>query len=639
VFKLANRHKGVVVIFPKGAATRTDHKTASGVHYDAVIVGSGISGSIIANALSQAGKRVLILEAAAGDDITMRGYEGYLSDYYAAVSKDNQAPYPVNLNAEMPRSTVVHKLVPGQIDGSSYLVQNGPFASDSTYTRLLGGTTMHWEAKVLRMLPQDFQMRSAFGQGEDWPVSYEQLAPYYNEAEREIGVSGDVGDQAYLGIGFDEGYVYPMRGLPLSYLDKMVARDLDGTPVALDGDQYALKVRPYPQGRNGIPNPAFDGGRGYMPVGAVSTNQVDEGGRCQGNNNCVPICPVQAKYHAGKTLAKALGTGRVDILPQTVASKVHVDSDTGRVTHIEYKAYHNPASPEHTTGTVHGQIYVLGANAIENPRLMLASGLQSSSGLIGRNLMDHAYLLNWALLPEVAGTMRGTNCTGGIVDLRGGSFRSRQAAFSIDIHNDGWGWATGSPDTDLQSIVDDQNCFGPALRHALVQQISRQLLLAFQTEVTPSPSNRITVDAAYKDNLGNLKPVISYAIPEYTMRGIEYGRRLSRRIFQRLGAEDHTFYDLQDYGYVSYGGNGYVIRGGNHLAGTHMMGSDPRTSVVDARQRSWDHENLYLVGGGSMPTIGTSNITLTLAALCVKSAGHILDQLRDETAPSQASAA
>jgi choline dehydrogenase-like flavoprotein len=172
-----------------------------------------------------------------------------------------------------------------------------------------------------------------------------------------------------------------------------------------------------------------------------------------------------------------------------------------------------------------------------------------------------------------------------------------------------------------------------------VQQISRQLLLAFQTEVTPSPSNRITVDAAYKDNLGNLKPVISYAIPEYTMRGIEYGRRLSRRIFQRLGAEDHTFYDLQDYGYVSYGGNGYVIRGGNHLAGTHMMGSDPRTSVVDARQRSWDHENLYLVGGGSMPTIGTSNITLTLAALCVKSAGHILDQLRDETAPSQASAA
>jgi choline dehydrogenase-like flavoprotein len=627
------------VIFPKGAVRRTDHKTASEVVYDAVIVGSGISGATIANELAQAGKRVLILEAAAGDDITVSGYEAYLAQFYAALSKDNQAPYPVNANAQMPRSTDVRRLVPGQVDESSYLVQNGPFASDSTYTRLLAGTTMHWEAKTLRMLPEDFEMRNRFGQGQDWPISYEQLAPHYCEAEREIGVSADVEDQAYLGISFAPGYVYPMRGLPLSYLDKMVAKDLDGTAVALDGEQYALRVRSYPQGRNGIPNPAYDNGNGFIPVGAVSTNQVDVGERCQGNNNCVPICPVQAKYHAGKTLAKALSSGRVDILPQTVASNVHIDTDTGRVTHIEYKAYHDPASPEHTIGSVRGRIFVLSANAIENPRLMLASGLQSSSGLLGRNLMDHAYLLNWALLPEVAGTMRGSICTGGIVDLRGGSFRRRQAAFAIDIHNDGWGWATGSPASDLVSIVDDQNCFGPALRQALVQQISRQLLLAFQTEVAPSEGNRITVDPAYRDNLGNLKPILSYHIPEYTMRGIEYGRRLARRIFQRLGAEDHTYYDPQDYGYVSYGGSGYSIRGGNHLAGTHIMGASPRDSVVDARQRSWDHENLYLVGGGSMPTIGTSNITLTIAALCFKSAGHILDQLRDESAPSRASAA
>ena len=80
---------------------------------------------------------------------------------------------------------------------------------------------------------------------------------------------------------------------------------------------------------------------------------------------------------------------------------------------------------------------------------MLASGLPSTSGLVGRNLMDHAYLLSWALMPEVCGTMRGTNCTGGITALRGGSFRRRQAAFSVDIHNDGWGWAKGSPYSDL----------------------------------------------------------------------------------------------------------------------------------------------------------------------------------------------
>ena len=84
---------------------------------------------------------------------------------------------------------------------------------------------------------------------------------------------------------------------------------------------------------------------------------------------------------------------------------------------------------------------MLAASAIENARLMLASGLTSTSGLVGKNLMDHAYLLNWALLPEIAGTYRGTNCTGGIVDLRGGSFRRRQAAFERFKQREGSGLA------------------------------------------------------------------------------------------------------------------------------------------------------------------------------------------------------
>jgi choline dehydrogenase-like flavoprotein len=626
------------VIFPHGAATRTDPEAASGVMYDAVIVGGGIAGSLIADQLSQAGQRVLILEAGPAEDLTLAGYENYLQRFYQAASKDNQAPYRHNPNAPMPRSTDANRITPGETDASTYLVQAGPYATDTVYTRVLGGTTMHWEAKTPRMLPEDFEMASRFGHGLDWPIGYGDLEPFYRQAEREIGVSADVGDQAYLGITFPAGYEYPMRGLPLSYLDQMVAGGVDGMPVDLDGERYALKVRPFPQGRNGIPNPDYDGQKGYVPVGAVSTSQVDQGGRCQGNNNCVPICPVQAKYHAGKTLAKALSSGKVDLLAQAVAYKVHTDTETGRVTHLEYRAYRDPHSPEYTTGTARGRIFVLCANAIETPRLMLASGLKSTSGLMGRNLMDHAYLLNWALLPQVAGTMRGTNCTGGIVDLRGGPFRRQQASFSIDIHNDGWGWATGAPYTDLLGIVDDQNKFGPALRQALVSQVSRQLLLAFMTEVPPSQSNRVTVDPAYKDQLGNMRPVITFRIPDYTMRGVAYGRRLARRIFQRLGAEDCTVYDPSDYGYVTYEGQGYSIRGGNHLAGTHVMGTSKANSVVDATLRCWDHENLYLAGGGSMPSIGTANVTLTLAALCLKSATHMIDQLRTESAPLAVSA-
>jgi choline dehydrogenase-like flavoprotein len=623
------------VIFPRGVARRTDHQTASEDFYDAVIVGAGISGAIIANELSRAGKRVLMLEAGPGDDFTLSGYEGFLKRFYESAYKHNQAPYPENPNVPMPKSIDARKIQPGAPDAGSYLVQTGPFATDTTYTRVFGGTTMHWEGKTLRMLPEDFETQTRFGQGQDWPIGYDELAPFYVKAEREIGVSADVEDQAYLGIAFEPGYVFPMKGLPLSYLDQLVARDVDGMTIDLDGEQHVLKVRGFPQGRNGVPNPAYDGGEGFVPVGAVSTHQVEVGGRCQGNINCVPICPVQAKYNAGKTLAKAFQSGRVDLLAQTVASKVHIDTDTGRVTEIEYKTYRDPGSPEYSTGSVRGQLFILCANAIENARLMLASGLPSSSGLLGRNLMDHGYLLNWALMPEVSGTMRGTVCTAGIADLRGGRFRRQQAGFCIDIHNDGWGWAMGSPYTDLIGLVDAQNLFGAALRSQLVDRITRQLQLAFMIEVPPSQSNRVTVDARYRDQLGNMRPVISYSIPHYTLRGAAYARHIGRRIFQRLGAADHTVYEPEHYGYVSYEGEGYVILGGNHLAGTHIMGSDPTGSVVDSYQRSWDHENLYMAGGGSMVSVGTCNITLTLAALCFRTAERVIEQLGKETAPRE----
>jgi choline dehydrogenase-like flavoprotein len=621
------------LIFPPGATARTDVAAVSETVYDAVIVGGGIAGAIIANQLSRAGQRILLLEAGRAQDMTLAGYENYLTEFYAAVVKDNQSPYPVNLNVPMPRPSGLHRITPGHPDTSGYLVQNGPYTSDTTYTRVIGGTSMHWEAKVLRLLPEDFEMLSRYGQGLDWPLGYDELEPYYRDAERELGVSADVEDQAYLGISYPPGYVFPMRGLPLSYLDTMVAKGVDGTEVDLNGEQFTLRVRAFPQARNGIPNPEYDGGHGYQPVGAVSTSQVEEGGRCQGNNNCVPICPVQAKYNAGKTLAKALDNG-VELLAQAVAYKVHTDPVTGRVTHIEFRRYHDESSAEYVTGTARGRIFVLCANAIENARLMLASGLPTSSGMMGRHLMDHAYLLSWALLPEIAGTGRGTNSTGGIVDLRGGGiFRSRQAAFAVDIHNDGWGWATGSPFSDLLHIVDDDNKFGPELRRALVNQVSRQLLFAFMLDVPPNPSNRVSVDPSYRDRLGNMRPVISYDVPDYTMRGAAYARQLARRLFQRLGAEDRTVYDPDDYGTVSYEGRGYPIRGGNHLAGTHIMGTRPANSVVDASLRSWDHQNLYLAGGGAMPTIGTANVTLTLAALCFKAAGHMIEQLQAEQAP------
>jgi len=615
--------------FKQTGLTRTlDHQSVSKKDYDVVIVGSGISGSIVAKELSAKGHSVLILEAGTGKDLTLAGYDNYLDNFYKAAEKDNNAPFLPNANAPMPRGPQVKSLRPGQPNTQNYLVQNGPLVTDTTYSRVVGGTTMHFESKTPRMLPEDFAMNTNYGQGVDWPISYEELQPYYEKAEFEMGVSGEVSEQNITGEdNYGQDYVFPMHKMPASYLDKSVAKHIDGMEVDMDGELHKLQVRSFPQGRNGVPNKAYkkvNDGKDFVPVGAVSIHQAESGERCQGNNNCTPICPVQAKYDARKTLAQALKTKQdgdfmVDLLSQAVASKVNYDKGSGRITSITYKHYKSVDSPEYETGEVKGKIFVLAANAIETARLLLASNVPNTSGLIGRNLMDHPYLLTWGLLPEIAGTTRGTICTSGISDIRYGKFRSKHAAFAIDIHNDGWGWATGSPNTNLIDIVDNQNKFGKGLRRQLISEISRQLLMAVMVELLPDPSNRITVNPAYQDRLGNMRPVISFNVPDYTLEGVAFARQLTKRIFQRCGAEEHTSYDPLDFGYVTHNGEGYALRGGNHISGTHIMGTHQSNSVVDSMQKSWDHSNLYLTGAGSMASIGTANTTVTLAALCYRS--------------------
>ena len=613
-----------------------DCETASNKEYDVVIVGAGVAGAIVAKQLSEQGKTVLIVEAGSGKDLTLEGYQSYVDHFHSAVGKDNNAPYPRNPNAPSPRSPDVSKLIPGQIDASAYLVQRGPLALDSTYTRATGGTTMHWEGKTPRMLPGDFKLRSTYGQGLDWPFDYDHLMPYYRIAERELGVSGNVEDQIKLGGVYKEDYVFPMKEMPPSYLDKTIKEKIDNSTVELDGETYTLDVLTFPQARNGIPNPDYykgvddyrEGDR-FDPDGLTSVHPVEYGERCQGNANCVPICPVQAKYDARKTLGKAFNTERVDILPQAVASKIEINPENNRVTAVHFKCYQDKNSPKHETGIAKGKLFVLAANAVENARLLLSSNLPTtkSSELIGRHLMDHPYVLCWGLMPEVTGTMRGPLCTSGIVAFRKGDFRHKQGAFAIDIHNDGWGWATGSPDTDVLDIIDNKNKYGKGLREELVSKISRQLLLACMCELPADPSNRVTIDPNYTDPLGNYRPVISFNISDYCKRTLAYARYICSLVFQRLGAEEYTHYDPSDYGYFTYEGEGYVFRGGNHYAGTHVMGTSPDNSVVDKHQRSWDHKNLYLVGAGSMPTIGSSNTTVTLSAMTFYSTEQMLKDL------------
>ncbi len=621
-------------------------------NYDVVIVGAGIAGAIVAKTLTQSGKKVLLLEAglqagmAFEDAKAYENYQSYMNTFYNALAKVPNSPYPNLKDAPSPNVLDLSPIQGTTPNTNGYFVQKGPLPFASDYARTPGGTTLHWLGTCLRMLPNDFKLNTVYGQGVDWPISYEDLKPYYEMAEREIGVSANVEDQIYPNTGdnfFGKDYVYPMHEIPQSYLDKKFKEGVSGMKVGVGDKDYELYVITTPQGRNSIPNhryklegPVWDSSAQrlelqhsdnaqYNPVG--SNWDPYTGQRCEGNANCVPICPVQAKYNALKTLKRAK-QNNLDIVTQAVASKIEVDPDTGRVTAITYKKYQDPNSPEYTTETARGTIFVMAAHSVENAKLLLASNAANSSNQVGRNLMDHTVFLTWGLMPEKVYPYRGPGSTSNLPVFRDGEFRKQQAAFIMPIDNWGFAWPTFSPYSDLTQAVNQMNLFGKPLRKHLSETVSRQLLLHFECEQLPLPENRVMIDPQYTDQLGNFRPVIQYNVNDYTRAAMATAKKISDQIFARVGIQDYSQYNPTDTDYVIYDGVGYTFWGAGHLVGTHRMGFTRQDSVVNREQRSWDHENLFMVGCGNMATIGTSNPTLTMAALSFWAAENILRDLK-----------
>jgi choline dehydrogenase-like flavoprotein len=616
--------------------------------YDVVIVGTGIAGAVMAKTLTQAGKRVLMLEAGLQADIALdnerayKTYQDYLQTFYASTIKATNTPYPDITDAQSIDVLQIQQKTPY---AEGYLVQLGPLPFASDCLRGPGGTTLHWLGNVPRMLPNDFKLNTLYGQGVDWPISYADLQPYYEMAENEIGVAGSVSAQAGPDMGpqnYGKDYVFPMQEIPQSYQDKVWMKKSDNLKVDLYGQQYTIQCISMPQGRNSNPNPQYQysgvkwdatdqklkltpATSTYEVVGALWNQNI--GNRCEGNASCVPICPVQAKYNALKTLKKA-DTRKLDIITQAVASTLMIDEHSKAITGVVYKSYKEPNSTEYTTAVATGKIYVLAASAIENAKILLASNAANSSDQVGRNLMDHLVLLTWGLLPEKVYPYRGPGCTTYIPTFRDGEFRKDFAAWISPIDNWGWSWPTFAPGSDVTQAVTADGMFGKELRKHINDVVTRQALLHFECEQTPEPTNRVTIDPQYKDQLDNYRPVIQYNASEYMLKSFEAAKKVSDQIFAANGIDDYTNYDAAtDPDYVTYRGRGYTFRGAGHIVGTHRMGAKPEDSVVDPNQRTWDHNNLYLVGCGNMPTLGTSNPTLTMTAMTFMAAQAVLKQL------------
>jgi choline dehydrogenase-like flavoprotein len=620
---------------------------------DVAIVGSGFAGSFIANELSKKGIKVVILEAGPG---LKPNFNDYMKSFYEASAKVPESPYPPAVldskgNVIDPATVAAGRPSSLTLGASSwkdpkksYLHQTGKFPFKSTYERLAGGTS-HWMGLTPRLVPNDFRMKTTYGEGQasfpfpDWPIDYKTVLPFYEKAEAELGVAADVEEQRFCNLSFSANYAYPMPRIPQSLFDQRVVQALghltdDETKfLGMGAPVTQLRVRSLPTARNSQP---------YRNRRA-----------CAGNTNCIPICPIQAKYDPTITLNEAMNGG-ARLIPNAVASEILLQND--RVSGINYMTYDPKSGAKTGTGVLKAAVYVIAANGIETPRLLLMSkrqrpnGVANSSDMVGRHLMDHPQYLSWGLLPQSVYPYRGPLVTSAIGDLCDGPFRSQRAAFRISLGNEGWNSVVGGnakfgsdPNVTTLDFVNGMNfsglngksaspsaLFGADLTGALGDVISRQFRIAFPIEQSPDRDNRVTLSSV-TDGLGLPRPQIAYDISDYTQRGFAAAVRMRKLIFKKLGATDFTHrsepdpagFDLTIDGtveHLTYGGAGHVM-------GTYRMGTDPKTSVVDSWQRSHDHPNLYLVGSGTFPTVGTANPTLTLSALALRTVQDIVLKL------------
>jgi glucose dehydrogenase len=453
-----------------------------------------------------------------------------------------------------PAQTYPHSLgdQPRWGSDNAYYQQVGPETFGGLYERAVGGTTWHWIGSCLRFLESDFELYKRYGVGADWPIELNELKRFYTEAESELGVSGSAA----------------MPALSSSFLDQQVAK------AAL---KYRLKVEVFPAARN---SQSYQG----RPA-------------CQGHASCFPICPIGAKYDASIHIKLAQQAGAT-LMYNTRARRLL--SSRGRVTGLEIDGPNGPLRMD-------ADAYILAANAVESPRLLLFSQLDRFP--TGRFLMGMSGQISWALAPEPVWPYRSPQVISGITQFRDGPWRKDRAASLLSIGNDGW---PGHSPPELAQRYIQQGFIGAALVEKIRHHASRQLLLVTNCEELGRAENRISL-SDNMDSSGVPKPSVRFQLGEYTRAAIDHSVLIHARIFDSMQAtEVHHVEESTDPA---------------HIAGTCRMGNDPKQSVVNSNLRHHDLDNLYVVGSSVFPTVGSAPPTLTIAALALRLA-HSLAKTR-----------
>lgn len=529
---------------------------------DVVIVGSGIAGGHAAFRLARAGVKALVLEA--GPHLSRNQA---VANFVANPDKGPNGPYP-----SVPYA-------PHPVDGheNDFYVQAGPDQFVGSYTRILGGTTWHWTGFADRLRPADFRMRTRYGVAEDWPISYDDLVDHYEVVEKMWGVAGDPNYD----WGSPRRVPYPLPPIPNTYLDQVVDGGLK---------KVGLEARIFSHARNSVP---FDG----RPA-------------CCGNNTCVPVCPIQAKYDGSVHTLKAEALG-ARIVTEALATKIEIGDDR-RVAGIRFRR------SDGTEGVATGKAYIVACHAIETPRLLLNSkservpaGVANSSGAVGRYLLSQLNQDIWGFSRDPVYPYRGPQQTSGIIEYRDGEFRRERAAVGTSFMNDGWSGNTDA--VDLAGKLAREGVRGHSMISQMRHEMARHLRLNSSAETLPDWNNRIDLDDEKPDSAGIPRPRIHFRVDDYTKSGLAYVLEHTKKVFEALGATEVK----TNTPYLSSA----------IIGGTTRMGRDPKTSVVDTELRAHDHPNLFILGTGAHITAPVNAPTLTVAANALRAAERILVDL------------
>jgi choline dehydrogenase-like flavoprotein len=555
--------------------------------YDAIIIGSGASGGMAAKELTGHGMKVLVLEA--GPDVNpKRDFSSHREPFQSMYR--GFGPPGWRQQEQWMQDTA------GEFSRHFYIKDSEhPYTTDPgkpflwVRARIVGGKTLHWGRLSWRLSNLDFKCASHDGFGDDWPISYEEISPYYDRAEEFIGVSGN------------------RDGLPHQPDGKFMP------PMNLTCGEQMLKKGAEKTGRPGIVS------RVAMLTGTPASHMRGRA-KCHYCGHCGDGCDVGAMFNSVvSTLPIAMATRRMTLRPNSVVRHVIVDNNTGkakgvafvdRITRQELEAF--------------GRIVIIAASTLESTRLMLNSksrmhpnGLGNSSGVLGHYLVDHFGGIGASgYFPILAGRDP-VNEDGKASGLFIPRFRnlnkeSRQARFLR-----GYGFECGAGAGQFPGVARNPNLapgfgseFKRRVRHYYTAPVSMttraEMLARFENYVEIDPDG--VVDAW---GIPVLKVHIQHSDNEREMA--KDAAATSEEILRAAGAE-----------VVSSGGRmtapGRII----HELGTARMGTDAKKSVLNKFNQCWDAKNVFVTDGSAFVSSANQNPTLTILALTMRACEYIV---------------